>query len=228
MSNPLPVGGMRLVLAALMVIVIGTATRIVLTQPAYYAHAYSDAGLVRMKTKSPIFESGPSSLFVKNDRRVEKSKIEKIILKSDDIESSGNLSAKIYAIVGESPIKEMVPFIAQKDSRVAAFLIGIAKKESSFGQASPSKDGKDCYNYWGYKGMGGRGTGMGYACFSSPEEAVEVVGGRIEELVNKERNTPIRMVDTWKCGTSCKGDAGAPGWVSTVTLYFDKIVDRVV
>jgi hypothetical protein len=131
---------------------------------------------------------------------------------------------KLYGIVGDTPIKEMVPFISQRDEKVAAFLVGIAKKESSFGLASPSKDGETCFNYWGYKGQGQRGTGMGYACFASPEEAIKVVGDRIEVLVNKQRNTPARMVDTWKFGTSCAGDPGAPSWVATVALYFEKIV----
>lgn len=143
------------------------------------------------------------------------------------IDGSNEIFAKkIYEIVGEAPIKEMVPYISKRDDRVAAFLIGIAKKESSFGYASPSKDGKTCYNYWGYKGSAGRGTGMGYACFASAEEAVTIVGNRIEVLIEKNRSTPAKMVDTWKCGTSCKGDPGAPGWVSTVALYFDKLVNK--
>ena len=118
----------------------------------------------------------------------------------------------------------MVPFISVRDEKVAAFLVGIAKKESSFGLQSPSKDGKTCYNYWGYKGEGTRGVGMGYACFGSPEEAVKVVGDKLQSLVEKERNTPARMVDTWKCGRSCAGDSGAPGWVATVASYFEKLV----
>jgi len=139
-----------------------------------------------------------------------------------------SLEKRLYDMVGDAPIREMVPFIAQRDSRVAAFLVGIAKKESSFGFASPSKDGITCYNYWGYKGSAGRGTGMGYACFASAEEAVQVVGDRLGVLVEKKRDTPLRMVDTWKCGVSCEGDPGAPGWVSTVALYFDKIVNQNV
>lgn len=134
----------------------------------------------------------------------------------------------LYALVGDSPIREMVPFIAKRDNRVAAFLVGIAKKESSFGFASPSKDGKTCYNYWGYKGSAGRGTGMGYACFASAQEAVQVVGDRLGVLVEKKRDTPERMVDTWKCGISCAGDPGAPSWVLTVALYFNKIVNQNV
>jgi hypothetical protein len=139
---------------------------------------------------------------------------------------SNKFAEKLYAMVGDTPIKDMVPFISGRDERVAAFLVGIAKKESSFGLASPSKDGKTCFNYWGYKGEGGRGTGMGYACFASAEEAIKTVGDRIEVLVNKDRNTPARMVDTWKCGVSCAGDPGAPGWTATVALYFNQIVNQ--
>lgn len=140
--------------------------------------------------------------------------------------NSKKLSEKLYLMVGETPIKEMVPFISKREQRVAAFLVGIAKKESSFGLASPSKDGQTCYNYWGYKGAGKRGTGMGYACFATPEEAIQTVGDRLEVLVNKDRNTPSRMVDTWKCGKSCVGDPGAPSWTSTVAIYFDQIVNQ--
>lgn len=149
------------------------------------------------------------------------------LAKSSEAENEEALkfAEKLYGIVGESPIKEMVPFISERDEKVAAFLVGIAKKESSFGSRSPLKDGKTCYNYWGYKGSAGRGTGMGYACFASAEEAIQVVGDRIETLVEKDRNTPARMVDTWKCGRSCAGDPGAPGWVSTVAMYFNQIVD---
>jgi hypothetical protein len=130
----------------------------------------------------------------------------------------------LLSIVGDTPIAEMVPFIAKRDNKVAAFLVGIAKKESSFGLASPSKNGNDCHNYWGYKGVGSRGEVEGYSCFASAQEAIETVGDRIETLVGNDRNTPAKMVDTWKCGRSCAGDPGAPSWVSTVALYFDEIV----
>ena len=146
--------------------------------------------------------------------------------KAEQEKQSHQFAEKLYTIVGETPIKEMVPFISERDDKVAAFLIGMAKKESSFGLASPSKDGQTCYNYWGYKGEGQRGTGMGYACFASAEEAIKVVGDRIETLVGKGRNTPARMVDTWKCGVSCAGDPGAPSWTATVALYFNQIVDQ--
>ena len=136
----------------------------------------------------------------------------------------GEFEKNLLSIVGDTPIAEMVPFIAKRDSKVAAFLVGIAKKESSFGLASPSKDGNDCHNYWGYKGLGSKGEVQGYSCFASAQEAIETVGDRIETLVGNDRNTPAKMVDTWKCGRSCVGDPGATSWVATVALYFDEIV----
>ncbi|EKE25322.1 MAG: hypothetical protein ACD_5C00206G0001 [uncultured bacterium] len=177
-----------------------------------------------LNLKSPLFEEKEGIFDLEQEKDLN-SRDE--YLPKNVIDGSNELFAqKIYALVGDAPIKEMVPYISKRDDKVAAFLIGIAKKESSFGLASPSKDGKTCYNYWGYKGSAGRGTGMGYACFASAEEAVNIVGNRIEVLVEKNRSTPAKMVDTWKCGTSCKGDPGAPSWVSTVALYFDKLVEK--
>ncbi len=192
-----------------------------------YAQAFTGSGMEN-NLQSPIFEKQNQIFIKENSGKIKQDiKIENIFfqqIKNDGKINSSVFAQKIYEIVGETPIKEMVPFISLRDEKVAAFLVGIAKKESSFGLASPSKDGKDCYNYWGYKGEGGRGTGMGYACFTNAEEAIKIVGDRIEVLVNKQRNTPERMVDTWKCGKSCQGDPGASGWVKTVALYFEKIV----
>lgn len=202
-------------------IISGIMLQILNAQPVLYAHAYTpDNENIISKIQSPLFDNQPS-LFAKNSGKNQLLHAEN---KENVFFSPNDFAGKIYAIVGDAPIKEMVPFIAKRDKKVAAFLVGIAKKESSFGSASPSKNGETCYNYWGYKGSAGNGNINGYACFSSAEEAVEIVGDRIETLVNKDRNTPARMVNTWKCGTSCAGDPGAPGWVSTVAAYFEKIV----
>lgn len=136
-----------------------------------------------------------------------------------------NAEVQIYQLVGDAPIREMVPYITKLDQRVAAFLIGIAKKESDWGKHSPSLSGKTCYNFWGYKGSGSRGTSMGYACFGSSKEAVEIVGKRIETLVSKNINEPRKML-VWKCGSSCAGHdpAGVQKWVSDVNLYFGKVM----
>jgi len=136
-----------------------------------------------------------------------------------------DVEEQIYNLVGDAPMKEMVPSIVKLDQRVAAFVIGIAKKESDWGKHAPSQGGMTCYNYWGYKGSGSRGTSMGYACFGSPEEAVEIIGKRIGTLVSKNINEPRKML-VWKCGSSCAGHdpGGVQKWVSDVNLYFSKVM----
>lgn len=215
----------KILFAALVLLVFGLVLRLFEAETRFEIAQASVRG-EKANLKSPLFEEkeGIFNLEVQDGNSLD-NKID--YLPKNSINGSNELFAqKIYALVGDAPIKEMVPYISKRDDKVAAFLIGIAKKESSFGLASPSKDGKTCYNYWGYKGSASRGTGMGYACFASPEEAVEIVGNRIEVLVDKDRSTPSKMVDTWKCGTTCKGDPGAPSWVSTVALYFEKIVEK--
>lgn len=136
-----------------------------------------------------------------------------------------NLEEGIKEITKNHPIEEMAPFIANYDKRIAALIVGIAKKESNWGFHSPSKNGRTCYNYWGYKGQGSRGVAMGYGCFDSPKEAVDAIGGRIDELVNKKKiDTPQKMV-VWKCGSSCAGHdpSGVRKWISDVSIYFNKI-----
>jgi hypothetical protein len=66
---------------------------------------------------------------------------------------------------------------------------------------------------------------MGYACFGSPEEAVEIVGKRLENLISKNINEPKKML-VWKCGSSCAGHdpGGVQKWVSDVSLYYGKVM----
>ncbi|MFC1638081.1 hypothetical protein ACFL2R_01515 [Patescibacteria group bacterium] len=133
---------------------------------------------------------------------------------------------KLYEMVGDHPIKEMVPYIAEYDQEIAALIIGIGKKESNWGKRSPLKDnGETCYNYWGYRGAGSEGIAMGHGCFGTPKEAVDVIGGRIERLSEQGLNTPSEMI-VWKCGSSCAGHApgSADKWISDVSIYYDKII----
>lgn len=136
------------------------------------------------------------------------------------------LEEQMLGMVKGYPIEKMVPYIAKKDKVVAAFLIGIARKESSWGQRVPVLDGEDCYNYWGYRGKRDRmGTG-GHTCFDSPEDAVNTVAKRIEFLVSNEKiNTPEKMVTVWKCGYDCSWDSqtAVRKWVSDVDIYFKKL-----
>lgn len=120
-------------------------------------------------------------------------------------------------------MKKMIPFIVERNEKTAAFLVAIAKKESGWGEHAPSKGGRDCYNYWGYKGN--YNLAMGYSCFDSPEHAIKVVGDKIDQLIAKKIDTPARMV-VWKCGSSCAGHdpEGVRSWIGTVETYLRKLI----
>lgn len=136
------------------------------------------------------------------------------------------LEEKLHRVVDTYPMEAMIPAMAKQDPVVAAFLVGIAKKESDWGKHVPRKFGEDCFNYWGYKGAGGRGSALGYACFASPEEAVQVVGTRLFTLAKTQhRDTPSKML-VWKCGSSCAGHdpKGVASWVGTVETYYKKVL----
>ncbi|MFA7319045.1 MAG: hypothetical protein WC022_00375 [Parcubacteria group bacterium] len=142
--------------------------------------------------------------------------------KKESVKSEADSSEEGYRnILSGHPMEEMASAIAKQDRPVAAFLIGIGKKESDWGTHSPKKDGHECFNFWGYKG-GYNVTEGGYSCFDSPEQAVAVVGGRIEELIGKNIDTPARMV-VWKCGNaSCNGHdpVAVKKWISDVSAYY--------
>jgi len=126
------------------------------------------------------------------------------------------------------PMETMIPAMLEKDRSVAAFLIGIAKKESNWGKRVPlDASGGDCYNYWGYRAPGSLGTQrLGYGCFETPEEAIAVVGGRIETLAFEyRRDTPSEMI-VWKCGSTCAGHSpqSVSKWISDVSLYYGKVL----
>jgi len=142
----------------------------------------------------------------------------------DEAEKLGMGDEKMAGLVTGYPIVDMVPYISQRDQRVGHFLVAIAKKESDWGKHTPKKDGKECYNYWGYRGPENT-TDSGYSCFDSPGHAVEVVGNRIEKLVNQNIDTPAKMV-VWKCGSNCEaagGQAAADKWISDVATYVAKL-----
>ena len=134
-----------------------------------------------------------------------------------------NLEEEIREMVKGHPIELMVPEIAKKDRIVAAFIIGIARQESSWGVHVPVYKGNDCYNYWGWRGKNAVGTG-GHTCFASPKEAVDTVAKRIAFLVSNEKlNTPEKMI-IWKCG-DCSWDKkeNMQRWVNSVGTYFKKL-----
>ena len=145
-------------------------------------------------------------------------KAENEILRADRI-----IEEKMLGLLNDHHIEVMVPELAKQDKEVASFVFAIAKKESDWGKHAPHKNGRDCYNYWGYKG-GYNPTRDGYSCFDSPKQAVEEVSQRIATLIDKKINTPERMV-VWKCGSTCAGHdpGGVQKWISDVRTYKSKL-----
>jgi hypothetical protein len=132
----------------------------------------------------------------------------------------------IEAMVAGYPIEAMIPAISEQSKMTSAFLVSIAKKESNWGKRVPrAADGSDCYNYWGYTGSGSRGVAMGHACFGSPEEAITVVGGRINGFIHDYQfNTPEELI-VWKCGFSCAGHSqtSVRKWIKDVSYYYHQM-----
>jgi len=202
-------------------------TALIITGGCFF---YSDAsGFLASENKSGNFSSKDNELISKinenlsfeDDGELSFFEAEKI---NPELIAQNNFAQEIREITSDYPIEEMAPYIAKYDEKVAALIVGIAKKESDWGKHSPSKNGQTCYNYWGYKGYGSNGLALGYGCFGTPEEAVNAIGGRIEELVNKKIDTPQKMV-VWKCGSSCAGHdpQGVNKWISDVAIYYNKI-----
>lgn len=132
---------------------------------------------------------------------------------------------QIRQLVEGYPIEDMLPYILEKDRIVAAFLVGIAKKESNWGKRIPVLEGQDCFNYWGYRGVRRlMGTG-GHTCFNSKKDAVDTVASRIEKLVTSNKlDTPAKMI-IWKCGYSCDGHSreSVRKWIADVDMYFREL-----
>ncbi len=129
---------------------------------------------------------------------------------------------KLQALVFGYPMRKMIPALLEQDHNVAVFLVAIAKKESNWGLAAPQKDGRDCYNYWGYRGPENT-TVSGYSCFASPQEAVDVVGARLRALIaDQGLDTPRELV-VWKRGfLDTPLDLSEEKWVSDVAYYVGK------
>jgi len=158
---------------------------------------------------------------IKTDQDIAKY-IEDVVAQSEKMEKD-EFEKELRNMVKGYPIEKMLPYIIKKDRIVAAFIISIAKKESGWGKRVPVLDGKDCYNYWGYRGIRKKmGTG-GHTCFDSREDAVNTVAKRIEFLVNEKKlNTPAKM-SIWKCGSECDKDGQVKKWISDVNTIFKKI-----
>lgn len=135
------------------------------------------------------------------------------------------LERRVKALVKGFPIERMVPYISAQRQETAAFIVGIAKKESNWGRRVPRKDGRDCFNYWGYRGAGDSITWDGYSCFDSPKQAIETVGKRITSLVVEQELDTAKEMVVWKCGWTCDGHspAGVEKWIKDVDYYYQKV-----
>jgi hypothetical protein len=136
------------------------------------------------------------------------------------------LASEIKQMVAGYPIEQMTPYILKQDPKTAAFLVAIAKKESAWGKRKPVLDGKDCYNYWGFRLKSEKMGSGGHTCFDSPEQAVTTIASRIDELVKEEKiETPKDMV-VWKCGYGCQDKVKTVAekkWISDVDMYYSKL-----
>jgi hypothetical protein len=143
-------------------------------------------------------------------------------------EEKQELEKKMREMVAGYPIENMLPYILEQDYYVAAYLIAIAKQESQWGKHSPVLNGKDCYNYWGYRENRDLMGSAGHTCFNSRKDAVETVGARLDKLLYKyNRQTPSSLI-VWKCGSSCDGHSqvGVNRWINTVNMYYNKLVNN--
>ena len=137
---------------------------------------------------------------------------------------------KVVALTSDDyPITVMADSIAQYETPIAGLIVGIAKKESDWGKHTPKLHGEECFNYWGYRGVGSRGmTEDGYGCFEKPSDAVETIGNRLVELSEVRGTTePANMV-VWKCGSSCATHSpeSVTKWISDVAVYYRQFVAR--
>lgn len=142
------------------------------------------------------------------------------------IEAKKDFNIKVRELVKGYPIEDFLPYLLDKDHKVVAFYIAIAKKESNWGKRVPVLDGKDCFNYVGYRGGGDRLGSGGHSCFIDRKEAVEVVSKRLKQLIEEyDRDTAARMV-VWKCGNDCNatgGQAAANKWIADVDMILAKL-----
>ena len=146
-----------------------------------------------------------------------------LIAKIDD-EKNMDFTQEILPYVKGKPMENMAPFIAKQPRIVAAFIVGIAMKESKFGVYAPhDAAGNDCHNYWGYRGPENT-TASGYSCFTSPEHAIQVIGKKINKLVAGGISNPAEMI-SWKCGSSCAshGAENVRKWIADVGVNFYKL-----
>jgi hypothetical protein len=182
-----------------------------------------DRGRILLLIISIIFLITGMSVNQQIERKVEKKVIEPVkIIKTTPLANEINKMVKGY------PIEKMTPFIVKQDPKTAMFLVAIAKKESAWGKRSPVLDGQDCFNYWGFRMRAERMGSGGHTCFDSPEQAVQTIAQRIDELVKEEKiDNPNKMV-IWKCGYDCQNrekNESEKKWIKDVGYYYNELLN---
>lgn len=187
--------------------------------------AFSQALRCRLKTilaESPVI---PSESFPKEPVRMQTPCDTRYVAVSSESFPETPQKNALKQLLADTPMESLIDSLMGFQPTTRALAVGIAKQESNWGSASPRKSGRDCYNYWGYKGAGQNGSvSGGYACFATPEEAVGVVVGRIDTLVEKGLTTPQKML-VWKCGASCATHSpeSVSRWVNVVNGYYRQL-----
>lgn len=138
------------------------------------------------------------------------------------------LEKDLSVLVEGHPIQLMIPYIVEKDRKTAAYLVGIAKKESNWGKRKPVLNGEDCYNYWGFRAKRERMGSGGHTCFDTPKEAVDVISKRIDQIIERNDVESAQDLLVWKCGSDCSvtgGQAAADKWAVDVDMYAKEILN---
>lgn len=137
------------------------------------------------------------------------------------------LEKEIRLMTKGHPIEDMAPLISRYDRKVAALLVGIAKKESNWGKRRPVLNGQDCYNYWGFRLKTAQLGSGGHSCFENPKQAVDTVAKRLKEMVQQEQADTVRKLIVWKCGYRCEGHSSVSvdKWVTDVDYYYQQMLN---
>ena len=184
----------------------------------------NSGGIVLGATDSQVDDSSAQLTDDSNPLQLADEDIVMNLISKIDDEQHADFTNEILTYVKGRPMEDMAPYIAKQPRTVAAFIVGIAMKESKFGVYAPhDANGNDCHNYWGYRGPENT-TASGYSCFATPEDAITAVGRRIARLVDQGASNPSEMV-VWKCGASCSWDnpENVRSWIADVGINFYKL-----
>lgn len=167
-----------------------------------------------------LFQQHYAKLFLTQKIQVEEKSPQEI--------ERARMQKELKVLVKGHPIERMIPYIATKDKKTIAYLIGIAKQESNWGERRPVLAGVDCYNYWGFRAERDRMGSGGHTCFNSPREAVAVVSKRIAEIIEHNDADSAQDMLVWKCGSDCSvtgGQVAANNWAQNVDFYAEKVLN---